>query len=81
MAEHKQWAVALLVNTEHTYNVLARTAEEAESLAEDLFDSGDEGDVASTSIDSVLAVSGDDIATPEEIDDSIFEEDSCPDIS
>ena len=58
MAELKEWAVSLVATTEHNYTVLARTAEEAGDMAEQLFDSGEEGVVVATSVESLDAVSG-----------------------
>jgi len=58
MAELSEWVVEIVATTEHQYTVLARTAEEAEVIAEDSFAEGDEGDVTSTSVDMVTAVTG-----------------------
>jgi hypothetical protein len=69
MAEVREWAVELIVTSEHAYTVLARTAEEAVGIAEDLFDSGDEGTVTATSIDQADAVSG-----AESLEDDEYEE-------
>ena len=60
MAESKSWTVDLVATTEHRYVVIARTAEEAESLAEDLYFNGDEGSVIDSSVDMAIAASGDD---------------------
>lgn len=68
MSEHKEWTVELVAVTEHIYTVLARTAEEAVSIAEDLLDSGDEGTITSTSIESGEAATGGDFAFVEEDD-------------
>lgn len=57
MGEYKEWTVNMVVTTEQEYQVLARTAEEAVSLAEDLFDSGEQGDILATSIESADAAS------------------------
>jgi hypothetical protein len=69
MAEHKEFAVELIVTTEHTYTVLARTPEEAIANAEDLFDSGDEGTITATSIDNADAISADAYASSEEFEE------------
>jgi hypothetical protein len=71
MADYKEWVVNMVVTTEQEYQVLARTAEEAVSLAEDLFDSGEQGDVLATSIESADAASGDVYA---QHDDDLMEE-------
>ena len=38
----KEWLVNLTATSEHEYRVVARTAEEAESIAEEMFENGDE---------------------------------------
>lgn len=43
--------VTLTVETEHTYEIEANTLEEAESLAEEMYREGDDGDVSENSID------------------------------
>jgi hypothetical protein len=58
MAEAREWAVDLIVTTEHNYVVLARTVEEAIDIAEGRYNDGDEGDVVAVSIDSSDAQSG-----------------------
>lgn len=58
MAELKEWAVELVEIVEHEYTVLARTAEEAESLAEELLDAGEEGTICGGSVESIFAVAG-----------------------
>jgi len=60
MAQYKEWGVALVVTTEHEYTVVARTAEEAVDIAEQLYDDGDEGTITSVSIDTADAVYGSD---------------------
>lgn len=56
MSEFKEFAVDLIVTTEHSYTVLARTAEEAVSIAEDMLDEGDEGTITSSAVESADAV-------------------------
>lgn len=68
MAEYKEFAVTLVTTTEHEYTVPARTAEEAVGIAEELFESGDEGSIVATSIDTADAVSGDIYAEAEEFE-------------
>jgi len=69
MAEHKEWGVELVVTSNHLYRVLARTQEEAEFVAEDMFASGDEGVISGTTLEMITAVSGDeDTLEFEEID-------------
>ena len=58
MGNFKEFAVNMIVTTEHEYLVPARTEEEAADIAQELFDSGDEGEVLSTSIESIEAMSG-----------------------
>ena len=69
MAEHKEYAVELIVTTTHQYNVLARTPEEAVAIAEDLLDGGDEGVVVATSVDNADVVSGDICAKAEDFEE------------
>ena len=71
MAEHKEWVVDLVVTTEHSYTVLARTAEEAVSIAEDLHADGDEGFVTGVNVESADAVSGD--VNVEEFEEEVIE--------
>lgn len=74
MAELKQWAVDLIVTTEHNYTVLARTAEEAVSLAEDLLDDGEDGDISATYIESADAVSANDVVDALDLEDEYIVE-------
>jgi hypothetical protein len=69
MAELKEWAVELIVTSEHNYTVPARTAEEAIDVAESLFDSGDEGEIGATSIDTADAIAADAYAEAEDIEE------------
>lgn len=69
MAEYKEFAVELIVTTEHQYVVPARTAEEAVTIAEELFESGNEGEVVATSIDNADAIAGDAYAEAEDFED------------
>lgn len=75
MAEHKEWAVSLIVTSEHSYTVLARTPEEAVSIAEDLYENGDMGTVESYSVDTGDAISGDEYVDAEdfELEEEAFE--------
>lgn len=57
MGEYKEWLVDIVA--EHQYRVPARTAEEAASVAEDLFEQRDAGEVVASSIESIDAVTGD----------------------
>lgn len=68
MAEYKEWAVELIVTTEHTYTVVARTPEEAVEEAETRFDSGDEGEVTATSVDTADAISTEEFIETEYIE-------------
>ena len=56
--DYREWLVDIVATTEHQYRVPARTAEEAGAVAEELFDSGDEGDIVASSIESIDAVCG-----------------------
>lgn len=78
MADLKEWAVDLIVTTEHNYVVLARTAEEAVGQAEDLLDSGDDGEIVATSLDSADAVSANEAADAYAVDE--FDEEVVLDI-
>jgi hypothetical protein len=49
----KTFKVVLRVETEHTYELEANTLEEAESIAEDIYQEGDDGEVASEVIDVI----------------------------
>ena len=51
--------------------MIARTAEEAETEAEQLFDSGDEGTVLTTSVEEVYAAT--DVYSLEELDEEDIE--------
>jgi hypothetical protein len=73
MAEYKEWAVELVITSEHSYTVLARTAEEAVGLAEDLYDSGDMGQVCNSSIETADAMSADIYTESEDEEEIIFE--------
>lgn len=72
MAEHKEWLVDLVVTSEHQYTVLARTQEEAVSIAEGLYDDGNEGFVTGVNVESADAMSGDITSS---IEDELEEED------
>ena len=69
MAKYAEYAVELIVTTEHTYSVQARTPEEAVSLAEDLFDDGDEGTITGTSIENADAMAADAYAEAEDFEE------------
>lgn len=69
MADIKEFAVDLIVTTEHRYLVPARTPEEAVSVAEDLFEGGDEGEIIATSVDNADAVSGEDYVEAEDFEE------------
>lgn len=73
MATHKEFYVDLIVTTEHRYLILARTSEEATSLAEDLYDDGEEGDVLSVSIEHSDATSVDERMEPEDFEAGFIE--------
>ena len=68
MDQYKEWAVDLIVTTEHRYFVPARTAEEAISTAEELLDSGDEGQILATDVETADAVTGDTTLDEEDIE-------------
>lgn len=74
MAELKEYVVELVVTQIHTYTVPARTPEEAASIAEDLLDDGNEGEVTGITIESADAYSS------EEYDEEIFDEDNPQEI-
>lgn len=73
MADHREWIVSLTAYTEHEYRVLARTAEEAESEAEQLYESGDEGMVLTSTVDEVIAAADNPYAAEELEEDIEFE--------
>lgn len=62
MSDIKEWAVDLVVTTEHSYIVLARTAEEAVNIAEDMLDEGDEGEITFSSVESADACGANEVA-------------------
>lgn len=62
MVEHKVYTVDLIVTSEHRYEVPARTIEEAVSTAEDLLDSGDEGVLINSTVETADAVCGESLA-------------------
>lgn len=74
MAEHREYVVELVVTTEHNYSVLARTPEEAVSIAEDLFDNGDDGTIIATSIEMSDAATIDSVPFEDFADSLEFEE-------
>lgn len=76
MAEHREYIVELVITTEHNYSVLARTPEEAVSIAEDLFDGGDDGTIVATSVDMSDAVTVDSVVPEEYLDAMEFEEEN-----
>lgn len=75
MAERREFAVELVVTSEHNYTVLARTPEEAISIAEELFESGDIGEVTTSQIETADAASAGDYAEEEDLDleEEVFE--------
>lgn len=69
MSETKEWAVDLVITSVHSYNVVARTVEEAVEVAEGLFDDGDSGEVLDSYVESADAVTVDDSADEELVEE------------